>query len=109
MNPVRAKMAESLQESEFTSVFDRITGKRGRAKAEKIQDDKTHDARGKENGQADDHGSGATGKMPVVHTDELAKARDEAQADAWLCPMGEAAGRHTVLDMSLDGYLALVE
>ena len=23
--------------------------------------------------------------------------------------MGEAAGRHTVLDMSLDGYLALVE
>ena len=41
--------------------------------------------------------------------DEIARARDEAQADAWLCPMGEVAGRHTVLDMSLDGYLSLVE
>ena len=41
MNPVRAKMAESLQESEFTSVFDRITGKRGREKVGKTENLKT--------------------------------------------------------------------
>ena len=109
LNPVRARMVESLEESEFTSAMDRITGKQGRARMKMIQDDKTQDSRGEEKGQADNHGSGATSKMPMVHTDELAKARDEAQADAWLCPMGEAAGRHTVLDISLDGYLALVE
>ena len=109
LNPVRAKVAGSLEESEFTSVFDRITGKRGRAKVKKIQDDKTQDASGEDEVQAGDGGRGATGKLPVVHSGEMARAREEAVADAWLCPMGEAADRHTVLEMSLDGYLALVE
>ena len=108
LNPVRAKMAERLEESEFTSVYDRIVGKRGREKVKKIsealpyghQDDKTQDASGEDEVQAGDGTEAAT---------VIARAREEAVADAWLCPMGEAAGRHTVLDMSLDGYLALVE
>ena len=103
LNPVRAKMAESLQESEFTSVFDRITGKRGRAKVVKMQDArfKAQDSSGEEDGNA--------GREGTVTDEEIVRARDEAEADAWLCPMGEAAGRDTVLEISLEGYLSLVE
>ena len=89
-------MAGSLEESEFTSVFDRITGKQGRAKVKKAED-----RRGKERAIRSNESPEAA--------EEMARAREEAVADAWLCPMGEAADRHTVLDMSLDGYLALVE
>ena len=101
MNPMRAKMAESLQESEFTSAMDRVTGKRGRAMEEKMQDsmlkiqaEKRMEMRNKR------------GRRQMI---TITRAREEAQADAWLCPMGEVAGRHTLLDMSLDGYLSLVK
>ena len=112
LNPVRAKMAGSLEESEFTSAKVRITGKRGRAKVKKTEDSETQDRRGEEGGsegQAGVGGSGARGKMPVEQSGEIARAREEAEADAWLCPMGEGSCRQTVLDMSLDGYLAMVE
>ena len=104
LNPVRAKMAERLEESEFTSVFDRIVGKRGRAKVLKTEDGETEDRRGDEDGKATH-----AGDEPSAVAEEMARAREEAVADAWLCPMGEATGQHTVLDMSMDGYLALVE
>ena len=104
LNPVRAKMAERLEESEFTSVFDRIVGKRGRAKVLKTEDGETEDRRGDEDGKATH-----AGDEPSAVAEEMARAREEAVADAWLGPMGEATGQHTVLDMSMDGYLALVE
>ena len=96
LNPVRAKKAGSLEESEFTSAKDRITGKRGRAKVTK-----TEDSRGGEDG--------STGREGAGEAEEIARALEEAEADLWLCPMGEGAGRQTVLDLSLDGYLAMVE
>ena len=97
LNPVRSKLAACLEESQFTSVYDRITGKSGRAKLAKS-----------EPRRGDEPANGSKGN-PVV-AEEMARAREEAEADAWLCPMGEAvADRHTVLDLSLDGYLALVE
>ena len=101
LNPVRAKMAGSLEESEFTSVFDRITGKRGRAKVKKTEDLTTENRKGEERASKSE-------ESPETAA-EMARAREEAVADEWLCPMGSEADRHTVLDMSLDGYLALVE
>ena len=88
MNPVRAKMAESLQESEFTSVFDRLTGRKARRCLEEL--------------------GRLAGPTPEQH-EMLGLAREQSTADAWLCPIGTGAGRHTVLDISAEGYLALVE
>jgi REP element-mobilizing transposase RayT len=101
LNPVRAKVAGSLEESGFTSVKDRITGKRGREKVKKTEDLKTKDRRGEGRANKREESPEAVA--------EMARALEEAEADAWLCPMGEGAGRQTVLDMSLEGYLALVE
>ena len=37
LNPVRARIAESLEDSEFTSVFDRIQARKGRQRVRKIR------------------------------------------------------------------------
>ena len=88
LNPVRAKMAADLETSAFTSVLDRLTGHNARRKLAKL---------------------GAVAEPTPEQREMLGLEREKAKADAWLCPMGPDAGRHTVLDISIDGYLALVE
>ena len=112
LNPVRAKMAKSLEESEFTSIFDRLTGYQARQQLAGID--------------------GLTDPTPEQR-EMLGLAREQASIDAWLCPMSEksqddktqdsreedeetgkrdgslASGRHTVLDIRLESYLELVE
>ena len=88
LNPVRAKMAGSLGESEFTSVWDRLTGRKARRGLAALGE--------------------ITGPTPEQR-EMLGLAREQAGADAWLCPLGTEAGRHTPLDISEDGYLGLVE
>ena len=88
LNPARAKLAGSLEESDFTSVQDRLTGDRARRQLESL------------------------GKIATPTAEQLAmigRAREQSTVDVWLCPLGADAGRHTVLDISLEGYLALVE
>ena len=88
LNPVRAKMAATLETSEFTSVLDRLTGHTARRGLAELGE---HD-------------------QPTPEQREmLGLARQQAAADAWLCPMGTEAGQHTVLDMGIDGYLSLVD
>ena len=87
LNPVRAKMADSLETSLFTSVLDRLTGHKARRGLAEL---------------------GEISEPTPEQREMLGLAREQSTADAWLCPMGTAAGRHTVLDMSVDGYLALV-
>ena len=88
LNPVRAKLADSLETSEFTSIFDRLTGGKARRCLEEL---------------------GALAEPTPEQREMLGLAGEQATADAWLCPMGTAAGRHTVLDISGDCYLALME
>ena len=92
LNPVRAKLAETLEASEFTSIHDRLTGRKARA------------------GLA--AAAKAKAKPTPAQTKLLEQARAEAEADAWLCAMAGSAGasaRPTVLDISEEGYLALVD
>ena len=88
LNPVRAKMAVSLEESEFTSVLDRLTGRKARRGLAEL---------------------GEIAEPTPEQREMLGLAREQATIDAWLCPLGTEAGRHTPLDISEDGYLALVE
>jgi hypothetical protein len=88
LNPVRAAIAASLETSEFTSVLDRLAGHKARRKLAEL--------------------GGLTEPTPAQRA-MLGLEREKAKADAWLCPMGPEAGRHTVLDMGIDGYLALVD
>ena len=88
LNPVRAKLADSLETSTFTSVLDRLTGHKARRGLAEL---------------------GESPEPTPAQREMLELAREKAGADAWLCPMGLDAGRHTVLDLSLDSYLALVD
>ena len=88
LNPVRAKIAATLETSAFTSVQARLFGRNARRELTEL---------------------GAVAEPTPEQREMLGLDREKAKADAWLCPMGSEAGRHTVLDMSLDGYLALVE
>ena len=97
LNPVRAKLAETLEASEFTSIHDRLVARRARAGLA--------GAKGKVKVRV-------KGKPSLAQAKALEQARAEAEADAWLCPMAGSPGasaRPTVLDISEEGYLALVD
>ena len=124
LNPVRAKVAGSLEGSVFTSVHDRLAGRQGRAALAALeggQGEAAGDAGGKAGGKA---AAGVAGKKPgqagrgpagpgSAQGKALEAARVAAQADAWLCRMDDAdgggSGRPTVLGIGTDGYLALVD
>ena len=125
LNPVRAKLAESLEASEFTGIYDRLVAMRARAGLNALEEGTAavnHPAVPQaslpEPGRADAAGAATIsrelakvteGKPAQAAEKMLAKARAAAVADAWLCPMGEAAGRHTVLAISAADYVALVD
>ena len=88
LNPVRAMMAGSLEESEFTSVRDRLTGHKARNALKEM---------------------GEIAEPTPQQREMLGLVREQSTADAWLCPMDTEAGRHTVLDINTENYLALVE
>ena len=93
LNPVRAKLAETLEASEFTSIHDRLVARRARAGLAKVK-------------------VKVKAKPSPTQERMMEKARSEAEADAWLCLMGGSPGASagpTVLDISEEGYLALVD
>ena len=117
LNPVRAKVAGSLEGSVFTSVHDRLAGRQGRAALAALEGGQGSGgggkvAVGKEKVQALKAGRGPAGPGSAQGK-ALEAARVAAQADAWLCRMDDAdpgaAGRPTVLGIGTDGYLALVD
>jgi len=93
LNPVRAKMAQSLESSEFTSVYDRITARQARAELAALQAQDT---------------SGETDFAPMTPEQSalVAQAREEAGAAAWLCPFDQNNG-HTLLALREEDYLKL--
>jgi hypothetical protein len=81
-------MACSVEGSEFTSVLDRLTGHKARRGLAEL---------------------GEIAEPTPEQREMLGLAREKAEVDAWLCPMGADSERPTVLEMSVEGYLALVE
>ena len=114
LNPVRARMATSLEESRLTSVHDRICAKRARRRMEESAD------RGQE--------SGTKGLTPeqIAMVEEV---KAECGRDEWLCRFEDDCGKsfapcdsraegsaprdsvgaHTVLGMGFADYLELLE
>jgi hypothetical protein len=138
LNPVRARMAGSLEESRLTSVHDRICGRAARLKTAALQD-----IRLKTGNLKNGAGGGEMGELRETSrkrseremTEEQAAmveaARAECGRDAWLCRFADevsergedrklkesdrdglttgAAGAHTVLGMGFADYLELLE
>ena len=105
LNPVRAKLAETLEASEFTSIHDRLTARKARAALAKAE------GKGDEAASETDRKKRKSAKAAAASRSEpapaeaklLDKARAEAEADAWLCPMGGSPGMSagpTVRDIS---------
>ena len=108
LNPVRAKMATSLEESRLTSVHDRICAKRARRRMEESADREQE-----------------SGKRELTPEQEalIEEAKTECGRDEWLCRFAddrvksfaprdsveEGGGTHTVLGMGFADYLELLE
>jgi hypothetical protein len=98
LNPVRARMATSLEESRLTSVHDRICAKRARKRLEAMgegegsrKDVKTQRSEDGSRGDAK-----TRRKKKAEPTDEQTKlmeeAREEAGRDGWLCRFADEIG-----------------
>jgi hypothetical protein len=118
LNPLRARMAESLEESRLTSVHDRICAKRARRMIQESG------GRIQESGQ-----KGLTAEQEAL----IDEAKAECGRDAWLCRFADdrvegfaprdsraegdtprdsveaGGGAHTVLGMGFADYLELLE
>jgi hypothetical protein len=114
LNPVRARMATSLEESRLTSVHDRIRAKRARRSLEKAGD------RGQESGKRE---------LTPEQMAMVEEAKAECERDGWLCRFEDdrvksfaprdsrvkssaahdSIGAHTVLGMGFADYLELLE
>ena len=106
LNPVRAKLAETLEGSRFTSVHDRLVARRARAVLAAEE--------GRKQVPATDGKGTKVSKAGITPAQArlLDKARAEAAADSWLCALGGGAGasaRPMVPGVSEEGYLALVD
>jgi hypothetical protein len=88
LNPIRAGIAETPEESRYTSVYDRIAARRAR------------EDRSKSPSLSEDPSS-----------NRIQKKKESSLPDAWLCPVGKEGpdGRRGILDMTLDEYLELVD
>jgi REP element-mobilizing transposase RayT len=125
LNPVRARMATSLEESRLTSVHDRICGRAARLKTAALQDIrlKTGNLMEGAPGEADGRSGRSESEMTEKQTALVEEAKAECERDAWLCRFAddrvegcaprdsveEGGGAHTVLGMGFADYLELLE
>ena len=93
LNPIRAGIAKSLQESEYTSVQDRVCSRQGRGKVKAFR------AKMKE--------EVLTNRQERLYE----RARQESHRDDWLCPIGRNKGerRGFLLGLKSEEYLELLD
>jgi REP element-mobilizing transposase RayT len=103
LNPIRAKVAESPEESQFTSIYDHIEARQAKLHVKNLQEKQRKQAR-------QDKSKPLTKKQRAF----LAAERDRSHRDDWLCPFEDSSspkskGTHSLLGMSLDEYLRLLD
>ena len=114
LNPVRAKLADTLEASTFTSVHDRLVARKARAVLAAAEGLAGRRGAGRKQVPATDGKGTKVSKAGITPAQArlLDKARAEAAADSWLCALGGGAGasaRPMVPGVSEEGYLALVD
>ncbi|MCB1051501.1 MAG: transposase [Acidobacteria bacterium] len=90
LNPIHAGMAKTPEESDFTSIQDRIKAR-----------------------QAERHLKAYLDAIPGKPTDQqaekIAALREQSERANWLCPLQDSAARKGFLYLDLDAYLRLVD
>jgi len=88
LNPVRAKVAETPEESIFTGIYDRIRARQGRERLSQAPEEPTRE-----------------------QASMLERERVEAKRDQWLCPVEKihARGQRREWGMDLEDYMRLVD
>ena len=125
LNPVRARMAESLEESRLTSVHDRICGRAARLKTASLQDIRLKTGDLKDGTVRETSRKRSGSELTEQQTAMVEEAKAECERDAWLCRFADEVGRvkgfaprdsdeerggaHTVLGMGFADYLELLE
>jgi len=102
LNPIRSKMEQTPEESEFTSVFDRIQSRQARRKIKKLREQE----------QEKGHLTPAQRRLILEEKSKLGE-------DRWLCPLGESripelhtkekGARKAFLSIGFERYLELLE
>jgi REP element-mobilizing transposase RayT len=92
LNPIRAGVAETPEESDFTSVQDRIVARQARENLSSISSDNTH-------------------TLTQEQQERVDREKAKAEADSWLCPIDNEApeGPRGILPVTPDQYLNLVD
>jgi hypothetical protein len=90
LNPVRARVAKSLQDSAFTSAFDRIQGREGRQRVRRVR-------------KATGEGETLTSRQEKLY----ARAREQSQRGRWLARL-DAEGS-PLAHVSEASYLELLD
>ncbi|MHC4886982.1 MAG: transposase [Planctomycetota bacterium] len=104
LNPIRAKIAKTPEESDFTSVHDHIEARQAELHIKEFERKRRRRRRRKQT------------PLPLTARQRtyLTSERERAHTDDWLCPLEDSSitrskGVHGLLGMSLDEYLGLLD
>ena len=101
LNPVRAGVAETPEESDFTGIQQRIRER------QKVKMSASADSKGTRTNKR--NGFSHSDRPAESGTDERGSDEEPASSTGWLCPISSKDGRGGILPMTTDEYIDLVE